>query len=123
VRRILVVILSLPSVSLRAEASIPRNRRHQPRPKLEAVVRQRVAGANGAQQRRANVDDYTAGPQGGLLAKRVCNCPISNSSEIKVNGTAIVGAPCKIPRHPRDSTRAARLSHVLSRLSRYTSSG
>jgi peptidoglycan-associated lipoprotein len=52
------------------------------------------AGANGANAAGQNADDETAGPQAGLLAKRVIYFDF-DSSEIKGEGTDIVGAHAK----------------------------
>jgi peptidoglycan-associated lipoprotein len=54
------------------------------------------AGANGAVagQNAGGPDDETAGPQGGLLARRVIYFDF-DSSEIKGDGTDIVGAHAK----------------------------
>jgi peptidoglycan-associated lipoprotein len=52
------------------------------------------AGANGANAAGQNGDDETAGPQAGLLAKRVIYFDF-DSSEIKGEGTDIVGAHAK----------------------------
>src|ERR1700744_5189362 len=52
------------------------------------------AGANGAASAGQNGDDETAGPQAGLLAKRVIYFDF-DSSEIKGDGTDIVGAHAK----------------------------
>ena len=55
------------------------------------------AGANGAaagQNAGSSADDETAGPQGGLLARRVIYFDF-DSSEIKGDGTDIVGAHAK----------------------------
>jgi peptidoglycan-associated lipoprotein len=52
------------------------------------------AGADGANVGQNGADDETAGPQGGLLAKRVVYFDF-DSSEIKGEGTDIVGAHAK----------------------------
>ncbi len=52
------------------------------------------AGANGASAAGQNGDDEAAGPQAGLLAKRVIYFDF-DSSEIKGDGTDIVGAHAK----------------------------
>jgi peptidoglycan-associated lipoprotein len=52
------------------------------------------AGANGAAAGQNAGDDETAGPQAGLLAKRVIYFDF-DSSEIKGEGTDIVGAHAK----------------------------
>jgi peptidoglycan-associated lipoprotein len=52
------------------------------------------AGANGASTAGQNGDDETTGPQAGLLAKRVIYFDF-DSSEIKGDGTDIVGAHAK----------------------------
>jgi len=52
------------------------------------------AGANGANSAGQNGDEETAGPQAGLLAKRIIYFDF-DSSEIKGDGTDIVGAHAK----------------------------
>jgi len=52
------------------------------------------AGLNGANAAGQNPDDETAGPQGGLLAKRIVYFDF-DSSEIKGDGTDIVAAHAK----------------------------
>jgi peptidoglycan-associated lipoprotein len=62
------------------------------------------AGANGAAAGQ-NGDDETAGPQAGLLAKRVIYFDF-DSSEIKGEGTDIVGAHAKyLASHPTARVR------------------
>jgi len=62
------------------------------------------AGANGAAAGQ-NGDDETAGPQAGLLAKRVIYFDF-DSSEIKGDGTDIVGAHAKyLATHPTARVR------------------
>jgi len=66
-----------------------------PSPASEAGASSQASGAGGATAAGQNAaDDETAGPQAGLLAKRVVYFDF-DSSEIKGEGTDIVGAHAK----------------------------
>jgi peptidoglycan-associated lipoprotein len=94
-RRILVVML-MACLSLAACGSKhPKTSPPPPPSEVGAGADATGAGANGANAAGSNAsDDETAGPQAGLLAKRVIYFDF-DSSEIKGDGTDIVGAHAK----------------------------
>ena len=94
-RRILVVLL-VACLGLTACASKhPKEPPPPPASEVGAGSEASGAGANGANAAGQNAgDDETAGPQAGLLAKRVVYFDF-DSSEIKGDGTDIVGAHAK----------------------------
>jgi peptidoglycan-associated lipoprotein len=94
-RRILVVLL-VACLGLTACASKhPKEPPPAPASEVGAGSEASGAGANGANAAGQNAgDDETAGPQAGLLAKRVVYFDF-DSSEIKGDGTDIVGAHAK----------------------------
>ena len=65
-----------------------------PPPPAEATAGTEASGAGGANAGSVGSDDETAGPQAGLLAKRVIYFDFDNS-EIKGEGTDIVAAHAK----------------------------
>ena len=65
-----------------------------PPPPTQATAGVDTSGANGANAGSVGSDDETAGPQAGLLAKRVIYFDFDNS-EIKGEGTDIVAAHAK----------------------------
>jgi peptidoglycan-associated lipoprotein len=104
-RRILVVLL-VACLGLTACASKKPNLPPPP-PASEVGAGSDVsgAGANGNSAAGQNGDDETAGPQAGLLAKRVIYFDF-DSSEIKGEGTDIVGAHAKyLASHPTARVR------------------
>ena len=94
-RRMLVVLL-VACLGLTACASKhPKEPPPPPASEVGAGSEASGAGANGANAVGQNAgDDETAGPQAGLLAKRVIYFDF-DSSEIKGDGTDIVGAHAK----------------------------
>ena len=93
-RRILVVLL-VACLGLTACASKHPKVPPPPASEVGAGSEASGAGANGANATGQNAgDDETAGPQAGLLAKRVIYFDF-DSSEIKGDGTDIVGAHAK----------------------------
>jgi peptidoglycan-associated lipoprotein len=94
-RRILIVLL-MASLGLAACASKhPKPTNPPPGSEVNNGADTAGAGMNGANAAGgANADDETAGPQAGLLAKRVVYFDF-DSSEIKGEGTDIVGAHAK----------------------------
>jgi peptidoglycan-associated lipoprotein len=93
-RRILVVLL-VACLGLTACASKkPNVPPPPPASQVGAGTDVSGAGANGASAAGQNGDDEAAGPQAGLLAKRVIYFDF-DSSEIKGDGTDIVGAHAK----------------------------
>jgi peptidoglycan-associated lipoprotein len=94
-RRMLVVLL-VACLGLTACASKhPKEPPPPPASEVGAGSEASGAGANGANAAGQNAgDDETAGPQAGLLAKRVIYFDF-DSSEIKGDGTDIVGAHAK----------------------------
>ena len=103
-RRILVVLL-VACLGLTACASKkPNVPPPPPASEVGAGSEASGAGANGAAAGQ-NGDDETAGPQAGLLAKRVIYFDF-DSSEIKGEGTDIVGAHAKyLASHPTARVR------------------
>ena len=93
-RRILVVML-IACLGVAACGSKP-PKTSPPPPASEVSAGSEVsgAGANSAKNVGQDGDDETAGPQAGLLAKRVVYFDF-DSSEIKGEGTDIVGAHAK----------------------------
>ena len=93
-QRILVVLL-MACLGLTACASKhPKNTAPPAGSEVGAGSQANGAGANGASAAGQNGDDETAGPQAGLLAKRVVYFDF-DSSEIKGEGTDIVAAHAK----------------------------
>jgi len=93
-QRILVVLL-MACLGLTACASKhPKNTAPPAGSEVGAGSQANGAGANGASAAGQNGDDETAGPQAGLLAKRVIYFDF-DSSEIKGEGTDIVGSHAK----------------------------
>jgi len=91
-RRVLIVLLVAAALGLGACAS------KQPKPGPSGGSEAANAGAEGAGANSANAgsgpDDESAGPQGGLLIKRIVYFDF-DSSEIKGEGTDIVAAHAK----------------------------
>jgi len=93
-RQTIVVMLIAASLGLTACAS-KRPKPTPPPPPAEATTGAEASGANAADAAGANAgDEETAGPQAGLLAKRVVYFDF-DSSEIKGEGTDIVAAHAK----------------------------
>jgi peptidoglycan-associated lipoprotein len=90
--RVLIVLLVAAALGLGACAS------KKPKPETSSAPQAANAGAEGAgassANAGANVDDEAAGPQGGLLIKRIVYFDF-DSSEIKGEGTDIVAAHAK----------------------------
>ena len=102
-RRILVVLL-VACLGLTACASKkPNVPPPPPASQVGAGTDVSGAGANGASAAGQNGDDEAAGPQAGLLAKRVIYFDF-DSSEIKGDGTDIVGAHAKYLANNPDRT-------------------
>jgi peptidoglycan-associated lipoprotein len=93
-QRILVVLLMACCLSFTACKTKPPKADMQSSSQEGAGSQTAGAGANGANAAGQNGDDETAGPQAGLLAKRVIYFDF-DSSEIKGEGTDIVGAHAK----------------------------
>jgi len=93
-RRILVVLLMI--TCLGVGRIINKNTKTTPPPPASEVgAGSAASGAGGANAANGqNVEDETAGPQAGLLAKRVVYFDF-DSSEIKGDGTDIVAAHAK----------------------------
>jgi peptidoglycan-associated lipoprotein len=104
-RRILVVLL-VACLGLTACAhKKPNEPPPAPASEVGAGSEANGAGANGAAAGQNAGDDETAGPQAGLLAKRVIYFDF-DSSEIKGEGTDIVGAHAKyLASHPNARVR------------------
>ena len=116
-RRILVVMLVACLGLAACGSKHPKESPPPPASEVGAGTSATGAGANGALNGAQNGDDETAGPQGGLLAKRVVYFDF-DSSEIKGEGTDIVGAHAKyLATHATARVRLER-SHGRSRLSR-----
>jgi peptidoglycan-associated lipoprotein len=115
VRRLITVLLLGVALSLSACASKP----PKPAPAAAASGGSSEADSNGAGGANANggaVDQEAAGPQAGLLAKRVVYFDFDNS-EIKGEGTDIVAAHAKyLAANP--STRVRLEGHTDERGSR-----
>ena len=93
-RRILVVMLVACLGLAACGSKHPKESPPPPASEVGAGTSATGAGANGALNGAQNGDDEAAGPQGGLLAKRVVYFDF-DSSEIKGEGTDIVGAHAK----------------------------
>jgi peptidoglycan-associated lipoprotein len=94
-RRILVVMLVACLGLAACGSKHPKVSAPPPASEVGAGTSSTGAGANGASNGALNgSDDEAAGPQGGLLAKRVVYFDF-DSSEIKGEGTDIVGAHAK----------------------------
>jgi peptidoglycan-associated lipoprotein len=94
-RRILVVMLMACLGMVACASKHPKEPPPAPASQVGAGTESSGAGANGADAAGQNgADDETAGPQAGLLAKRVIYFDF-DSSEIKGEGTDIVGAHAK----------------------------
>jgi peptidoglycan-associated lipoprotein len=91
-RRVLIVLLVAAALGLSACAG------KKPKPETSSAPQAANAGAEGAgatgANAGANADDESAGPQGGLLIKRMVYFDF-DSSEIKGEGTDIVAAHAK----------------------------
>ena len=92
--RILVILLMACCLSVAGCKTKPPKTDMQSSAQEGAGSQASGAGANGANAAGQNGDDETAGPQAGLLAKRVIYFDF-DSSEIKGEGTDIVGAHAK----------------------------
>jgi peptidoglycan-associated lipoprotein len=90
-RRVLVVLLIAASLSLVACASKRPKPATTPQTGTEAGTGAQGAGATNANANGSNPDDEAAGPQAGILAKRVIYFDF-DSAEIKGEGTDIVAA-------------------------------
>jgi peptidoglycan-associated lipoprotein len=93
-QRILVILLMACCLSFTACKTKPPKSDMQSASQEGAGSQAGGAGANGANAAGQNGEDETAGPQAGLLAKRVIYFDF-DSSEIKGEGTDIVGAHAK----------------------------
>jgi peptidoglycan-associated lipoprotein len=104
-RRILVVMLVACLGLAACGSKHPKVSPPPPASEVGAGTSSTGAGANGAANGQNGSDDETAGPQGGLLAKRVVYFDF-DSSEIKGDGTDIVGAHAKyLAAHPTARVR------------------
>jgi len=93
-RQTIIVMLVAVSLAVSACAS-KRPKSAPPPPPAEAITGAEASGANAAAAAGANAaEEETAGPQAGLLAKRVVYFDF-DSSEIKGEGTDIVAAHAK----------------------------
>ncbi len=93
-QRTLLVLLIVASMGITACAS-KRPKESAPPPPSEAITGAEANGANAANAGAANgLDDETAGPQAGLLAKRTIYFDFDNS-EIKGEAVDIVAAHAK----------------------------
>ena len=93
-RQTIIVMLVAVSLAVSACAS-KRPKSAPPPPPAEATTGAEASGANAAAAAGANAaEEETAGPQAGLLAKRVVYFDF-DSSEIKGEGTDIVAAHAK----------------------------
>jgi len=104
-RQTIIVMLVAASLGLSACAS-KRPKPTPPPPPAEATTGAEASGANAAAAAGANAaEEETAGPQAGLLAKRVVYFDF-DSSEIKGEGTDIVAAHAKyLASHPNARVR------------------
>jgi peptidoglycan-associated lipoprotein len=105
-RRILVVMLIACLGVVACGSKHPKESPPPPATEVGAGSEATGAGADSASTGTQNAaDDETAGPQGGLLAKRVIYFDF-DSSEIKGDGTDIVGAHAKyLAGHPTARVR------------------
>jgi peptidoglycan-associated lipoprotein len=105
-RRILVVMLIACLGVVACGSKPPKTSPPPPASEVGAGSEASGAGAGGASAAGQNAgDDETAGPQAGLLAKRIIYFDF-DSSEIKGEGTDIVGAHAKyLANNPRARVR------------------
>jgi len=115
-RRMMVLLLLAATLGLGACASKPPKPAPGPAPGEGNAAATEGAGANNPNATRGGPDDEIAGPQSGLLVKRVVYFDF-DSSEIKGEGTDIVAAHAKyLAANP--STRVRLEGHTDERGSR-----